>query len=116
MLAAPLPRRFAAPSRARKGRCLARLTGLFSALNLLAMTETTQAAKRRLERPFGELLKAQERFVKAEGGFERARAARDDAIRRAAEAGFTRRSIAQMANLTAGRVQQIIDQARKASS
>lgn len=76
------------------------------------MTETTQAAKRRLERPFGELLKAQERFVKAEGGFERARAARDDAIRDAAEAGFTRRSVAQATNLTAGRVQQIIDRHR----
>jgi hypothetical protein len=69
-------------------------------------TEHSQA------KPLRMLVLAQERYTKAEGGFERAREARDDAIRNASVAGLTRRSVAQATGLTAGRVQQIIDRHR----
>jgi hypothetical protein len=40
---------------------------------------------------------------------ERARAERDEAIRKASAAGLTRRKTAELANVTVGRVQQIVD-------
>ena len=74
------------------------------------MSESTPTAKRRLEKPFADLLQAQERYARAGERFESARGARNEAIRAATAAGYTRRSIAQATGLTAGRIQQIVDQ------
>jgi hypothetical protein len=73
-----------------------------------------RARKRRVDRPVADVLKAQERYAKAEVQLDRAREARDVAICNASAAGFTRRSIAHATGLTPGRVQQIVEQARKA--
>jgi hypothetical protein len=64
------------------------------------------------EGPLRELLEAQQQFALAASGAEHAREARDDAIRHATDAGLTRRTIARATDLTAGRIQQIIDGSR----
>lgn len=64
------------------------------------------------EEPLRLLLEAQEQFALAVSGMEHARETRDEAIRHAAGAGLTRRTIARATSLTAGRIQQIIDRHR----
>jgi hypothetical protein len=65
-----------------------------------------------LEEPLRDLLRAQERYAKADAERDRAREVRDDAIRKATAAGLTRRTLARATGLTAGRIQQIIDRER----
>lgn len=62
-------------------------------------------------RRFYAVLEAQSRVAQLEGELDKARAARDVAIRDATDFGFPRRALAQATNLTPGRVQQIVDQA-----
>lgn len=61
---------------------------------------------------FGEVLAAQQKLALARMQAEEAKAERDQAIINAAAAGFPRRALAQASNLTAGRVQQIVDEAQ----
>jgi hypothetical protein len=65
------------------------------------------------EAPLRKLLQAQRRYAEAETGLDRAREARDAAIREATDAGLTRRALARATGLTAGRIQQIIDAGRE---
>lgn len=58
------------------------------------------------------VLSAQQRFAGAAMAMEEARVKRDEAILDAAAVGFPRRTLAEATNLTSGRVQQIVDQAR----
>lgn len=60
------------------------------------------------EEPLRALLDAQQGFALAVSRTDEAREVRDNAIRHAAAAGLSRRTIARATSLTAGRIQQIV--------
>ncbi len=57
-----------------------------------------------------ELIAAGKQYATLERRLEKARERRDRAIRHVSSYGISRRTVAEMANVTVGRVQQILDE------